>query len=135
MLSQAYYHIAHKIRDKYPDAVFYAVSRLRFRYMKVEDWNNTFVWLRELAPSEELRKGYKSNIISWEEYKPRYLAEMNNPNSKELMLKIAQEAAVKPVFIFCHCGPKEGKKCHRFLLLDLISAAAKEAGINIEIKS
>jgi uncharacterized protein YeaO (DUF488 family) len=65
MLSQAYYHIAHKIREKYPDAVFYAVSRLRFRYMKIEDWNNTFIWLRELAPTEELRKGYKSNIISW----------------------------------------------------------------------
>jgi hypothetical protein len=59
---------------------------------------------------------------------------MNSPKSKETMLKIAHEATVKPVFLFCHCGPKEGKKCHRFLLLDLISAAAIEAGLNIEIK-
>jgi uncharacterized protein YeaO (DUF488 family) len=52
-------------------------------------WNNTFIWLCELAPSEELRRSYKSNLISWEEYKPRYLAEMDNPISKDLMLKIA----------------------------------------------
>jgi hypothetical protein len=60
---------------------------------------------------------------------------MDNPISKELILKIAQEAAVKPVFLFCHCGPTEGKQCHRFLLLDLISTSAKEAGINVEIKN
>jgi hypothetical protein len=59
---------------------------------------------------------------------------MDNPISKEQMLKIAQEATVKPVFLFYHCRPKEGKKYHRFLLLDLISTAAKETGLTIEIK-
>ena len=51
------------------------------------------------------------------------------------MLSIAQEATVKHVFLFCHSGPKEGKKCHRFLLLDLTSATAKEAGLTTEIKT
>jgi uncharacterized protein YeaO (DUF488 family) len=122
IISQSYYHIAHKIREKYPDAVFYAVSRWKFQYMKAEEWNNNFIWLRELAPSEELRKAYKSNSISWEEYKVRFLAEMDNHISKELMLKIVRESDSKPVFLFCHCGPKEGNRCHRFLLLDLITS-------------
>lgn len=114
MLSQAYYHIAHKIREKYPDAVFYAVSLWKFQYIKAEEWNTTFTWFKELAPTKELLTDYKDKKISWEEYKLRFFAEMDNPISKGIMSKIAQEAAGKPVFLFCHCGPKEGKKCHRF---------------------
>jgi hypothetical protein len=33
---------------------------------------------------------------------------MDNPISKELMLKIAQKAAVKPVFLFCNCKRGRG---------------------------
>ena len=137
MLSQAYYHIASKVKQKYPDAVFYAVSRWKFRYIKAEEWNSTYIWLKELAPSVEVLNDYKDSKKTksdWDLYRLRYLEEMNNASAKEAMLKITREAASKPVFLFCHCGPKEGKQCHRFLLLDLINNAAQEAGIDIEIR-
>ncbi|WP_410508401.1 DUF488 family protein [Methanosarcina hadiensis] len=137
MLSQAYYHIASKVKQKYPDAVFYAVSRWKFRYIKAEEWNNTYIWSKELAPSVEALNDYKDSKKTksdWNLYKLRYLEEMNNASAKEAMLKIAREAASKPVFLFCHCGPKEGKQCHKFLLLNLINDAAQEAGIDIEIQ-
>lgn len=133
MLSQGYFHIADKIKEKYPDAIFYAVSRGRFRYISTEKWNKTFIWLEELAPSKELLDDYKKKRISWEEYIPKYFAEMDNPKSRVAISKIAHEAVVKPVILFCHCGPKEGNHCHRFLLMDLVNEAAQEAGTHIEV--
>ena len=121
MLSQSYYHIFKKIKQQNPNAIFYAVSRWKFRYIKADEWNNNFIWLKELAPSEELRKDYKEGNIDWDTYKIRFLQEMDNPVSKETMRRIAEEAKVKDVFLFCHCGTKEGEHCHRFLLIDLIN--------------
>lgn len=50
------------------------------------------------------------------------------------MLNITLEAELKPFFLFCHCGPKEGKQCHRVLLLEMIGDIAKEEGLNVEIQ-
>jgi uncharacterized protein YeaO (DUF488 family) len=36
-------------------------------------------WLRELAPSDELRKWFHSNTLSWNVFRKRYLHELNAP--------------------------------------------------------
>ena len=64
---------------------------------------------------------------------------MNNTSAKEAMLKIVREAALKPVFLFYHCGLKEGNQFHRFfifrhLLFHIINRVAQEAGVNIEVQ-
>ena len=135
MLSHSYYHKKKfdEIKAEYPDAVFYAVSLWRYQYISTMEWNQMFIWEKALSPSPKLLQAYKDDKIDFDDYVPIFRTEMDNTASKAVMLKIAKEAMVKPVFLFCHCGPKEGTHCHRFILLDMIEEIARENGIPVEI--
>jgi uncharacterized protein YeaO (DUF488 family) len=46
------------------------------------------LWLKEIAPSDELRKWFSHDPEKWEEFKKRYKKEL--ANKQELLLKIMQ---------------------------------------------
>jgi uncharacterized protein YeaO (DUF488 family) len=53
------------------------------------------LWLREIAPSNELRKWFSHDAEKWEEFKNRYEKEL--ANKQELLRKIMQSEKEKGV--------------------------------------
>jgi uncharacterized protein YeaO (DUF488 family) len=45
------------------------------------------VWLKDLAPSPELRKWYSHDLARWEEFRRRYLAELDEKRDEVRELK------------------------------------------------
>lgn len=53
------------------------------------------IWLKEVAPSAELRKWFAHDPAKWNEFKRRYFAELNS--KPEIVDEIRQKSAVRPV--------------------------------------
>jgi len=63
------------------------------------------LWLKDVAPSPELRKWYSHDSSKWAEFKKRYLSELEN--KKELVQMLCVESKKgKVTFVF---GSKEEK--------------------------
>jgi uncharacterized protein YeaO (DUF488 family) len=78
------------------------VERLWPRGLKKEN-AKVDEWLRDVAPSIELRKWYSHDPAKWVEFKKRYWAELDK--QKDSVLKLAQESKRQRVtFLF---GSKE----------------------------
>ena len=57
------------------------------------------LWLKEIAPSTELRKWFHHEDADWKEFQRRYLAELKSHRAEvELLRKEAREAPVTLVF-------------------------------------
>ena len=81
------------------------VERLWPRGLKKEE-AEIDEWLKEVAPSTELRKWYSHDPAKWAEFKKRYWKELES--KKDVMLKLAKEAKERKVtFVF---GSKEEKQ-------------------------
>ena len=53
------------------------------------------VWVKEIAPSTELRRWYEHDADKWPEFKTRYVAELNaNPAGVEKLLAEVQAGTV-----------------------------------------
>jgi uncharacterized protein YeaO (DUF488 family) len=50
------------------------------------------LWLKEIAPSTELRKWFGHDPDRWEEFKERYRAELEEAGKMEVLRNIAQKA-------------------------------------------
>jgi len=50
------------------------------------------VWMRDLAPSDELRKWFGHNPEKWEEFKKRYAEELSASDKKQALEGIARES-------------------------------------------
>jgi len=48
-------------------------------------------WLKDLAPSTELRKWFGHDLEKWDEFKKRYQKELSSPDKIKLMENIAQK--------------------------------------------
>lgn len=72
-----------------------------------------------LSPSIALLVAYKDGRITWDQYVIRYKKEMNNEACRNEMKKIKDMAKTIDVYLICFCWNKD-KKCHRFLLMDMI---------------
>jgi uncharacterized protein YeaO (DUF488 family) len=60
------------------------VERLWPRGIKKEDLHLD-EWMKDIAPSQELRKWYAHDVERWPEFVKRYDAELRTPESKELL--------------------------------------------------
>ena len=49
-------------------------------------------WLKEIAPSDELRTWYGHKVERWKEFRARYQSELRKPLAANLLKKIRQEA-------------------------------------------
>ncbi len=54
-------------------------------------------WLKDLAPSTELREWFNPEPAKWEEFKRRYLHELVAPEAAELAARLRQEATQENV--------------------------------------
>lgn len=70
------------------------VDRLWARGLKKED-AHLDEWMREVAPSDELRKWYHHNRQKWQEFKRRYYRELEGKS--EPVRKLWEEAQKKKV--------------------------------------
>ncbi len=62
-------------------------------------------WLKDVAPSTELRKWYSHDKEKWPEFRKRYWSELDS--KKELILRLAEESKKEKItFLF---GSKEMK--------------------------
>jgi uncharacterized protein YeaO (DUF488 family) len=61
------------------------VDRLWPRGIKKEKLNISR-WLKDIAPSDELRKWFAHDPLKWQEFKTRYFSELEaNPKTKEFL--------------------------------------------------
>lgn len=76
------------------DGVRVLVDRLWPRGLKKEDAAVKF-WLRDLAPSDELRKWFHANLEAWPMFQKRYLKELANEKASAALEKLHHLAAGK----------------------------------------
>ena len=69
----------------------YLVDRLWPRGVKKEDLEID-AWLKEIAPSPELRKWFAHDPKKWEEFRERFRRELEEPAREELLRKLAGES-------------------------------------------
>ena len=73
------------------------------------------LWMKEIAPSAELRKWYAHDVEKWLEFKKRYLKELNSNKDQLLQLR---ELIKKPVtFIY---AAKDEQHNSALVLKDLL---------------
>ena len=76
------------------DGKRFLVERLWPRGLKKEDLNAT-AWLKDVAPSPELRKWFNHDPAKWTEFKKRYRAELDKaPEAWEPLLSAARRGTV-----------------------------------------
>jgi uncharacterized protein YeaO (DUF488 family) len=57
------------------------------------------LWLKDIAPSTELRRWYSHDVSKWREFKKRYLAELRDaPESMRRLRGLAQEGPVTLIY-------------------------------------
>jgi len=61
-------------------------------------------WLKELAPSAELRKWYQHDISKWEEFQKRYVKELRK---KEEKIKELEEILANGIVTFVYAARDE----------------------------
>lgn len=74
------------------DGIRILVDRLWPRGVKKD---NVDIWLKDIAPSEELRKWFSHDPAKWEEFKKKYFEELDkNPKVKVLIELISRNQTV-----------------------------------------
>ena len=76
------------------DGARFLVERLWARGMKKEELKMK-AWLKDVAPSQSLRKWYGHDAAKWDEFRQRYRAELEtNPEAWRPILEAAREGDV-----------------------------------------
>ena len=58
-------------------------------------------WLKDLAPSSELRRWYGHKLAKWPEFQLRYRKELAEPARQEQLAALAQRARAGAVTLLC----------------------------------
>jgi uncharacterized protein YeaO (DUF488 family) len=66
------------------------VDRLWPRGIKKEE-SHFDLWMKEIAPSNELRKWFNHETEKWEEFKKKYLAELKDAPALDELLKLIKK--------------------------------------------
>ena len=74
------------------------------------------LWLKEIAPSNELRKWFAHDPGKWEEFQTRYLAELKG--NAEPLARLKQEVAKGPVTLLY--GAKDEEHNEAVVLLKIL---------------
>jgi uncharacterized protein YeaO (DUF488 family) len=94
------------------------VCRYRPRGVKKEDetWD---AWDPALAPSKQLHADIYDGKITWAEYVPRYLAEMEGQDFR-LRALTNRVAAGETITLLCSSACTDESQCHRTLLKKIV---------------
>lgn len=55
-------------------------------------------WLRDIAPSDQLRRWFSHDPSKWEEFKKRYLDEIENKSDFKMLLELAKTDDITLVY-------------------------------------
>ena len=100
------------------------VDRLWPRGLRTED-AGVDEWLKELSPSDELRRWFNHDPEKWEEFKRRYRKELSSPGKQELLERIAKEAAHSDITLVY--GARETECNNARVLEEIINEAMKHS--------
>jgi uncharacterized protein YeaO (DUF488 family) len=82
-------------------------------------------WLREIAPSTELRKWFAHDPRRWNDFQERYLTELDAPEQKERLHALLAAAGKRPITLVY--GAKDEEHNQAVVLRGLLTRlAAKE---------
>lgn len=82
------------------------------------------VWLKEVAPSHELRKWYHAHLAQWDEFRKRYLGELSNDAARAALQQL-HDLARKPGGLTLLFASKSLEQNHALLLKQLIDGERK----------
>jgi uncharacterized protein YeaO (DUF488 family) len=82
-------------------------------------------WMKDVAPSDELRKWFAHDPEKWPEFKRKYTKELADPQKAALLKRIAKSAASGNVTLVY--AAKDTEHNNARVLEELISKAAKDA--------
>lgn len=79
-------------------------------------------WMKELAPSTDLLDDYLHGDLDWEDYKERFLEEMQGDEARARIEDLTDRlAGGETVTLLCdHPRDAPEEKCHRFLVQELV---------------
>ncbi len=81
-------------RTEASDGIRFLVERLWPRGMKKEELHMQ-AWLKDVAPSDSLRRWFGHDPVKWSEFQKRYRAELDdNPNAWEPILEASERGDV-----------------------------------------
>ena len=110
------------LENPYDDEYYVLVTRyypmeLRKRGMKLAD-SPIDDWDRDLAPTRELLRDYKSGKIDWRGYKERFLKEVPPILMKRKIDIFKSDAKGKEVVLVCVEEESEYPNCHTWIILE-----------------
>lgn len=80
------------------DGTRFLVDRLWPRGVKKENLPIK-AWLKDVAPSNELRQWYHHDADQWDEFRRRYFAELKeNPDAWQPLLEVAREGTLTLIY-------------------------------------
>lgn len=74
------------------------------------------VWLKEVAPSTELRKWFHHESANWAEFQKRYRAELKGNEAVEELRELVKKGAVTLVY-----GAKDEERNHAVVLREVLN--------------
>lgn len=81
-------------------------------------------WLRDLAPSTELRKWFGHDPVLWDEFRRRYTAELaRHPEELDQLLRMAAESPLTLVY-----GARDKNHNDAVVLKEVLAVRAREKG-------
>jgi uncharacterized protein YeaO (DUF488 family) len=99
----------------------FLVDRLWPRGIRKEDLQLEG-WLRDLAPSSELRKWFGHDPERWQEFRRRYRAELRQPEKQEQLRQLASLAKRGPVILLY--GARDQEHNEAVVLRELLTEGA-----------
>ena len=99
------------------DGMRILVDRMWPRGVKKEKLE-TVLWMKDAAPSDELRQWFNHDPEKWEEFRKRYLKELQRPEARAMLHEI-REAAKKGTVTLVY-GAKDEKHNQALVLKQAI---------------
>jgi len=101
------------------DGLRVLVDRLWPRGVKKET-ANIDLWLKEVAPSTELRKRFHGAALNWEEFRAKYMLELDKIDAFNNLLAIAKKNNIVTLLY----AARDEQQNHALILQQLLKAAA-----------
>jgi uncharacterized protein YeaO (DUF488 family) len=80
------------------------------------------MWMKDIAPSTELRRWFGHDPARWDEFKRRYRAELTEPDQNGLVTALANRAAHGPLTLIY--GARDTLHNEAVVLCAVVTAAA-----------
>ena len=81
-------------------------------------------WLKDVAPSNELRKWYHAHLPQWEKFRKKYLEELSTESAHQALQQLYDLAASKRGLTLLFAS-KSMQQNHALLLKDLLEGRRK----------